>query len=378
MHVVDVTMLYGGAGGGVSTYLDAKARWLHGHGGMRHTIASPNLPRHAGTMVRAGPPYTAALPGIALPGLAGYRLPRSADSAARVLTALAPDLIEAGDAGPCAWAALRARQQLQVPVVAFFHSDLPQLVRRRFGPLAGNAAGKLAGRYLQRLYRECDLLLAPSAAMVQRLEGLGLRAAQQPLGIDTGIYTPQRRDPGLRAELGLPESARLLVYAGRFSAGKRLEVLTAAVKRLGAPYHLLMVGGRARRRCGAVTELPFQANPRALARLLASCDALVHPGDRETFGLVVLEAMACGVPAVVTSGGAVAELLADGAGVVVAPGSAAALCEGVDALYRQGVRQMGEQARRAACPRYDWSRVLPQLLARYHALLAQGDACASR
>jgi alpha-1,6-mannosyltransferase len=39
---------------------------------------------------------------------------------------------------------------------------------------------------------------------------------------------------------------------------------------------------------------------------------------------------------------------------------------------------MGEQARRAACPRYDWSRILPQLLARYHALLAQGAACASR
>jgi len=374
MHVVDVTMLYAGAGGGVSTYLDAKARWLHGHSGVRHTIASPNLPRHAGLLASAGPPYTAALPGLALPGLGGYRVPRSADSAARVLTALAPDLIEVGDAGPCAWAALRARQQLQVPVVAFFHSDLPQLVRGRFGP----AAGRLACSYLQRLYRECDLLLAPSAAMVQRLEGMGLRAAQQPLGIDTAVYTPQRRDPGLRAELGLPESARLLVYAGRFSAGKRLDVLAAAVKRLGAPYHLLMVGGRARRRRGAVTELPFQPNPRALARLLASCDALVHPGDRETFGLVVLEAMACGVPAVVTSGGAVAELLADGAGVVVAPGSAAALCEGVEALYRQGVAQAGELARRTACPRYDWSRILPQLLARYCALLAPENARASR
>jgi alpha-1,6-mannosyltransferase len=374
MHVVDVTMLYAGAGGGVSTYLDAKARWLHGHSGVRHTIASPNLPPHAGVLASAGPPYTAALPGLALPGLGGYRLPRSADSAARVLASLQPDLIEAGDAGPCAWAALRARQRLQVPVLAFFHSDLPQLVRRRFGPVAG----RMAGRYVQRLYRECDLLLAPSAAMVRRLGELGLHAAQQPLGIDTSIYTPERRDPGLRAELGLPPSARLVVSAGRFCAGKRLDVLTSAVKRLGPPYHLLMVGGRSRRRCGAVTELPFQPNPRALARLLASCDALVHPGDRETFGLVVLEAMACGVPAVVTSGGAVAELLDEGAGVVVEPGSAAALCEGVDALYRQGVAQMGEQARRTACPRYDWDRILPQLLARYRALLAPEDARASQ
>lgn len=379
MHVVDVTMFYAGAGGGVSTYLDAKARWLASHSGVRHTIASPNLPRHAGQVASAGPPHTAAIASLALPGLCGYRLP-SAAAAARVLQRLQPDLIEVGDAGPCAWAALRASRQLQAPLVAFYHSDLPQLLRRRFGPLAG----RLARQYVQRLYRHCDLLLAPSAAMVRRLAGMGLRAVQQPLGIDTAIFDPLRRDPGLRAELDLPESARLLVYAGRFSACKRLDVLAAAVKRLGAPYHLLMVGGTARRRCGAVTVLPFQSNPRALARLLASCDALVHPGDRETFGLIVLEAMACGLPAVVTSGGAVAELVQPGTGVVVAPNSAAALSEGVDALFRQDAARMGEAARSAVCPRYDWNRILPQMLARYDTLLegkqaqAQGGARASR
>ncbi|SFV14491.1 glycosyltransferase [Pseudoduganella namucuonensis] len=367
MHVVDVTMFYGGAGGGVSTYLDAKARWLAGRAPHRHTIASPNLPPHAGQVARAGPPHTAAIPGLALPGLNGYRLPRSTEAAARVLRALRPDLIEAGDAGPCAWAALRAGSLLRVPVVGFYHSDLPYLLKRRFGA----AAEGLARGYVQRLYSRVDLLLAPSAAMVRRLAGMGLRAAQQPLGIDTAVFHPRRRDGALRAQLGLPESARLLVYAGRFSALKRLDLLHAAIRRLGDPYHLLMVGGPRARRHGRVTQLPYQDNPRELARLLASCDALVHPGDSETFGLIVLEAMACGLPVVVTSGGAVAELVEPGTGVVVAPNSVERLCEGVDLLFARDPAALGGNAWRAVCPRHDWNRVLPLLLDHYDTLLAE-------
>ncbi|MFS2136061.1 glycosyltransferase [Duganella sp. Dugasp56] len=374
MHVVDVTMFYGGGGGGITTYLDAKARWLAGRADMRHTIASPNLPPHAGAVAQAGPPHTVALPGIALPGLHGYRMPRSAEAVTRVLLRLQPDLIETGDAGPCGWAAVHAARRLGVPLVGFYHSDLPQLVRKRFG----SAAGRMAQQYVRRLYRHCDLLLAPSAAMVRRLATLGLHAHQQPLGIDTVIFHPQRAHGNLRADLGLPASARLLVYAGRFNSTKKLDLLDAAVRRLGAPYHLLMVGGRAPRRSGPVSVLPFQTNPRALARLLAGCDALVHAGDSETFGLIVLEAMACGLPAVVTSAGGIGELVAPGTGVVVKPNSASSLAEGIDALYAGDLAGMGERARRTACTHYDWNRVLPHLLDHYHALREPGSASVGR
>lgn len=374
MHVVDVTMFYGGGGGGVMSYLDAKARWLAGHTTLRHTVASPNLPPHAGHMSQAGPPYTASIPGLAIPGLRGYlhgyHLPRSVEAVVHVLQRLQPALIEAGDAGPCGWGAVRASRRLGVPLVGFYHSDLPQLVRRRFGPAGGWAAED----YVRRLYRHCDLLLAPSTAMVRRLADLGLHASRQPLGIDTAIFHPRRGDDKLRSDLGLPASARLLVYAGRFNGTKKLNLLSAAVKRLGAPYHLLLIGGHKAMRGGPVSVLPFQSNQRMLARLLASCDALVHAGDNETFGLIVLEAMACGLPAVVTSAGGIAELVAPGTGMVVAPNSVASLCEGIDALYRQDVSVLGENARRMACAQYDWKLILPQLLGRYHALLGQGSA----
>lgn len=262
MHVVDVTMFYAGGGGGVTTYLDAKARWLGGHTAIRHTIASSNLPRQAagsGPLWPRGPQQLAAIDSFALPGLHGYRMPRSAAAVARVLLALQPELIEAGDAGPCGWGAVRAKQRLGVPLVGFYHSDLPQLVGRRFGA----AAALAAQQYVRRLYRHCDLLLAPSAAMVRRLAAMGLSASRQPLGVDTAIFHPGRADGGLRAELGLPASARLLAYAGRFNASKQLELLGGAVRRLGAPYHLLLIGGRVRRRNGPVSVLPFQSSPRA-------------------------------------------------------------------------------------------------------------------
>ncbi|MFM9435380.1 alpha-1,6-mannosyltransferase [Janthinobacterium sp. CG_23.3] len=361
MHVVDITMFYAAEGGGVSTYLNAKARWLAGRERIRHTIVSPN-PHAGGTADQAG------IPSLALPGIHGYRMPRSVGAAAGVLRALRPDLVEAGDAGPCAWAALKAARQLQIPAVAFYHSDLPQLMRNRFGALAAGAAK----RHLAQLYRRFDLVLAPSKMMAQKLEAMGVAGAlHQPLGIDTDVFCPQRRDAALRAQLGLPDDARLLLYAGRFTAEKKLGLLTDAVRRLGRPYHLLLVGGGAAPpRCAYTSVIPFQRDQRVLAGLIASCDLLVHPGDCETFGLVVLEAMACGLPVVGTSAGGVAELVDEATGILVPPNSAAGLAEGIEAIYRRDRGALAANARRKACDGYDWNRIMPQLLRRYAGLLA--------
>jgi alpha-1,6-mannosyltransferase len=124
----------------------------------------------------------------------------------------------------------------------------------------------------------------------------------------------------------------------------------------------------------AVTRLLLRLQP----DLIETGDALVHAGDSETFGLIVLEAMACGLPAVVTSAGGIAELAAPGTGVVVKPNSASSLAEGIAALYAGDLAGMGERVRRMACTHYDWNRVLPHLLDHYHALRGPGSASAGR
>jgi alpha-1,6-mannosyltransferase len=362
MHLVDITMFYAAEGGGVSTYLNAKARWLAQRSRTQHTILSPN--------VRTGgdAPTFIEIPAIALPGINGYRMPLSVAAPARILKNLEPDLIEVGDAGHCAWAALKMKRRLGIPVVAFYHSDLPSLMASHVGNFSVSGTRK----YLAHLYRQFDMVLAPSKLMVQQLANMGIDdAIHQPLGIDINTFCPQRRVGTLRERLHLPPDARLLVYAGRFTAEKKLSVLIDAVLRLGRPYHLVLVGGGALLpRSPQITYIPFKRDQRVLARLLASCDALVHPGDCETFGLIVLEAMACGLPVVATTGGGVAELVDEHTGVLVQPNCVASLCEGIEAIFQKDRVRLGENACRKARDHYDWDRIVPQLLNRYAGLLA--------
>lgn len=363
MHIADITMFYAARGGGVSTYLNAKARWLTQRTRLRHTILSPNVPTTNGKMRSL-----VNIPAIPFANIHGYRIPMSVAGTARILSRLDPDLIEVGDAVQCAWAALRVKRKLHVPAVAFYHSDLQRIVGDRMGSMSERAVRA----YLANVYGQFDLVMAPSKLMVQQLESLGVRGAvHQPLGIDIDTFSPKRRANSLRQHLKLAPDTRLLVYAGRFTAEKKLSLLIDAVRRLGHPYHLLLIGaGMALPSCERMTCVPFKRNQQDLARLIASSDVLVHPGDRETFGLIVLEAMACGIPVVGTSGGAVAELVEPGTGMLVEPNSVARLCEGIEAIYRSDYRQLGKNALRHAREHYDWNRIMPQLLQRYAGLLA--------
>ncbi|HEU4375894.1 MAG TPA: glycosyltransferase [Telluria sp.] len=361
MHFVDITMFYAAEGGGVSTYLNAKARWLARRSRITHTIVSPNV-HDGGTS-----PALVEIPAIPFPGINGFRMPLSISATARILRRLQPDLVEAGDAGHGAWAALRTKREFGIPIVAFYHSDMPALVANHFGEFAGRAVRA----YVARLYGEFDMVMAPSRLMVQRLAEMGVAGAvHQPLGIDLEVFRPQRRIGTLRQHLHLPPGARLLVYAGRFTPDKKLGLLIDAVHKLGRPYHLVLVGGGAELpRMAQVSTIPFKRDQRVLARLLASCDLLVHPGNCETFGLIALEAMACGLP-VVSTGGGVAELVDPQTGLLVRPDSAASLAEGIDAIFRQDLAALGANARRKAQEHYDWNLIMPQLMNRYGGLLA--------
>jgi len=355
-------MFYAAQGGGVSTYLAAKANWLAQRSRVTHSIVAPARYNHADL-------HFVRVPSISIPGNASYRMPLSPAIAASVLRRLQPDLIEVGDPYQSAWAALRIKNETDIPVIAFYHSDLPQLAGQRFG----TGAQALATRYLLHLYRQCDLVLAPSEIMVRRLQAMGLkRVSHQPLGVDTRVFSPRHRDPQLRAQLGLASDSRLLVYAGRFTREKKLPLLIQAVERLGRPYHLILIGGGGEQLPPSphFTCLPFQAGSARLARLIASCDLLVHAGDSETFGLVVLEAMACGLPVLGVAAGGVRELVDADTGLLVPPDNVALLAAGIDALFQRDLPALGVNARRKMVERYDWDIIVPQLMTRYAGLLA--------
>jgi alpha-1,6-mannosyltransferase len=353
-------MFYTAESGGVRTYLSAKSQWLARHTKVEHVVVAPSGIEGMGA-------HFIGVPSVPIPYAHGYRMPLSCRLSAQKLEGLQPDLIEVGDPYQFAWSALRTRDRTGVPVIGFCHSDLPRLIERRFGA----QAQRIALRYFRALYRKFDLVLAPSRFMTRYLKDIGVpRVRHQPLGVDTATFTPARRDPSLRTQLGLPADARLLVYAGRFTREKQLPLLFDAVRRLGAPYYLLLVGsGGIVPAAQRVICLPFQQDTASLARLIASADVLVHPGDQETFGLVVLEAMASGIPVVGADAGGLSELIEDDAGIRVQPGSSMALAEGIAVIYRQDLAALGAVARRKVLGGYGWERVIPQLMEQYGTVL---------
>jgi alpha-1,6-mannosyltransferase len=248
MHLVDTTLFYSPTSGGVRRYLNAKHAWLKGRENWEHTLL---VPGDASRLERGG---ISTIAGIRVPGTFNYRLPLNPLRWARMLEELEPDLVEAGDAFHPAWCATGLGARRPIPMVAFFHSHLPRLVASRCGPLPGWGAR----RYLRMIYERFDLVFAPSRVMTDYLRGLGLsRVALQVLGVDTEIFSPARRETGLREELGLTPDTRLLVYAGRFSVEKNIPVLLEAMQRLGRPYHLLLIGGDEHGRpADNVTSLP--------------------------------------------------------------------------------------------------------------------------
>jgi len=362
MHLVDTTMFYAPRSCGVRSYLEAKHAWLARHTTHRHSLVVPG-PRLAAD----GDIYR--LPAPPLPFGHGYRFPLRKAPWAACLAGLRPDLIEAGDPYVPAWAALDAGQSLGIPVIGFYHSDITRLIATRAGIWT---AGSVR-RYVHRLYRHFDLVLAPSQVMAQCLRDCGIQnVGVQPLGVDAERFRPEQRDPRLKQSLGLDEGARLLIFVGRYAREKNVGALVRAVQLLGDPYHLLLVGPEMPSRLGPqVSVRSSYLEHDQVARLMASADAFLHAGDRETFGLVVLEAMASGIPVVGVDAGGVAELVQPGTGVLARSAQPTALAEAVETLFAMDAPALGARARRTVELRWSWDQALRGLLATYSQLAGE-------
>jgi alpha-1,6-mannosyltransferase len=362
MHLVDTTLFYSPTSGGVKRYLTAKHAWLRANTSWEHTIVVPGEENY----FERG--EVCALSGFPVPGTFNYRLPLNPRRWSRLLSALQPSLIEAGDAFQPAWAALDVARRRGIPVAAFYHSDLPQIVGRRFG---GTLTERTLCRYLRWLYERFDVVFAPSRLMCEFLNGIGVtNTLHQPLGVDAEIFHPKRRTSDLRARLGLAAETRLLVYAGRFAGEKNLPVLLQAFARLGSPYHLLMIGGdRESRPTPNVTMLPYRRDSLELAASLASADALVHAGTKETFGLVLLEAMACGRPVVAARASAIPEFVDESVGMLAEPNNASSMADCIAALYERDLEAIGATARQRVLRCFTWQKAFQAQTTAYASLV---------
>jgi alpha-1,6-mannosyltransferase len=279
-----------------------------------------------------------------------------------------PSVIEAGDPYTPGLAALKAGAKLGVPVVGFCHTDLAALAALHFGEWAE----KPVRRRWARIYNQFDQVLAPSRYIAERLDDAGVKdPIALTLGVDVETFNPTRADrEQVRRSLGLSPDRRLLVFAGRPAREKKIDVLVEAVAQLGDPYTLLLVGAGPGALITApnLVTLPYERDPASLARLLASCDAFVHANDAEPFGLITLEAMACGLPVVAVRSGGLAETVDEEVGELAERSTASQFAEAIEALFARDVTAVGALARVRAVTRHGWDRVFTQLTEIYAGL----------
>ena len=197
----------------------------------------------------------------------------------------------------------------------------------------------------------------------------------QHLGVDLDLFHPMRADrEALHARLGLGAEARLLMFAGRPSREKNLEALVGAVLRLGAPYHLVLIGaGRDLCNEDRVICLDYERDPVKLAETMASCDALVHANANEPFGLVVLEALASGLPVVGPARGGIGELIDEAVGQRARRTDGVGMADAIEALFARDVAAISLAARRRAVERHGWDATFEGLMRIYGELLSRAD-----
>lgn len=354
-RLVDTTMLYAPRSGGVKRYLESKRVWLaENRPGVSHSLVVPGA-RHD-----AGADGIIKLRATKLPFGDGYRWPSSVKRWGAWVASMKPAIIEAGDPYTPGQGALEAGQRAGCPVVGFCHSDPAGLAALHFGEWAKKPVEKRWAK----LFGQFDRVVSPSRFIARRLEEAGVgNIVIRPLGVEIDTFRPDRRDRDwLLKKLGLPASARLLCFAGRPAREKNIDVLIEAVQKLGDPYHLVLVGaGQGMPAEDRVIALPYEKDPKAVARIIASCDAFVHANDKEPFGLIVLEAMACGRPVVGVNAGGVAETVTNEVGQLAASADPVEYAAAIEALFARDIEAIGAAARVHTVERFAWNRVFEDL-----------------
>jgi glycosyltransferase involved in cell wall biosynthesis len=231
------------------------------------------------------------------------------------LRAFQPDLIHVVNPiflGPTGIAYARL---LRLPLLASYHTDVPG-----YAKFYGYPWGERLLWWLFRsLHNRADLNLVPSTYILRQVRAHGFRRVRWwRRGIDTERFRPIARDPAMRVRLtgGHPDDF-LALYVGRIAKEKGVDRLREPLGRLPGVRLALVGGGPELEQIRA----RFADMPAVFAGFLdgdnlvsafAAADALVFPSTNETFGLVALEAMACGLPVVAGLSGGLVDILEDG------------------------------------------------------------------
>lgn len=294
-----------------------------------------------------------------------------------------PDLVHIATEGPLGWSALRVARKMRIPVTSDFRTNF-HAYSSHYGM---GWLSKPIMAYLKRFHNQTASTMVPTRGLADRLTQAGFeRLEVVGRGVDAQLFDPALRDDGLRLSWGANADTPVMLCVGRLAREKNLPLLVQAYvqARLIQPdTRLVLVGdGPVRSELQALApDAIFTGQlPRAdLARHYASADIFAFPSRTETFGNVVLEAMASGLAVVAFDYAAAAGVIEQGQSGLLVPfkDDDAFVAHVVEVARNAALRQHMRAQAREVIRRSDWGTIITQIESVMKQALSSNTASAS-
>jgi len=387
LKICDIVQFYSALSGGVRRYIHEKIRYIHEHTPHEHCLV---IPSHRNATIRKERQTIYEVKSPKLIGSASYRVLLSKRRILQAADEYRPDLIEVGDPYRAAWIGRTIAKYNRIPIAAFYHSDYPRALdrtlRKYLGKTIEGCISPAIHKYLISLYTRMDATIVSSPRYAETLNQLGINNTHTiALGTNLDVFYPRPSRERILKELDLPSNTRLLLFVGRLAREKNIRSLFEMMHELRndtVPHHLLLVGDgewREEVRFKAKEEdniswLNFCESPERLADLYSAADVFVHAGTCETFGLVSLEAQACGTRVLAVQGGGLEESLrAEPHNIMARDASGKALAQALRQIWEldEGARER-LQRRQNIEDQFSWNSTFRQITQLYENLCQRG------
>ena len=265
--------------------------------------------------------------------------------------------IHAATPGPLGIAALAIAKIMKIPIIGTYHTAIPQYAHILTGD---PSIEELVWKYTTWFYDQLNLILVPSGSTEKELIGKGIdprKIRLFPRGVDTNRFHPSRRNEKFLKERFKAGDGPKVLYVGRISKEKDLHILAQAfidLTRTIKDAELVIVGDGPYLNdfkdllAGSPCIFTGFLEGDELSSTYASCDLFAFPSATDTFGNVVLEAQASGLPVIVTNcGGPCENMIPDKTGLIVPAGEVQSLLDALKLLLSNPARlkEMGKAAR---------------------------------
>jgi glycosyltransferase involved in cell wall biosynthesis len=349
---------------GIVTRLTATIEWLIGEAGLEILVIAPEMgiTEYKGARV-------AGIPARSFFLYPGKKFAFPTKRVDELLSEFDPDLVHVVNPAFLGVSGVFAAKRHKWPLLASYHTHVPKYADFYHLPFLK----PILWKYFKTLHNKADLNLCTSQSVAEDLRKqkfFNVHVWQR--GVDTKKYHPNKYDPEMRERLtnGHPEQT-LLLYVGRLAPEKELEKVRDVLE-ASDEFSLALVGDGPHRAAlekhfkGTKTIFTGFMQGEELARAYASSDIFIFPSTTETLGLVILEAMASGLPIVAAKSGPTEEQITDGmTGVLYNPNCKGEFVKKLLTLKNKDYRQTLSEQARASSRHFSWEAQAEQVLGYY-------------